>query len=309
MPSTPLLPLPDGLEITSVSKASESLLVRVTSNRPSSPCPLCSTPSSSIHSSYQRKPMDLPCTGQPIRLLLTVRKFFCRVASCPRKVFTERLPELLEPFSRLTTRLRTAVQDIGFATCGKGGERLSPKLGIRISDTTLLWSLFLVKIPAVEQVRVVGIDDWSWRRGQRYGSILVNLGTHKIIDLLPERTVESVVDWFEAHPKVEIVSRDRGGTYVDGATQGAPLAIQVCDRWHLLKNLGDAVEDFLVRAKIRLPEAEAQERSSDHKETSLLSFSTTPKRYQQTQARLLRKWELSRASFRHCIARARVSSR
>src|SRR6266516_1117639 len=144
MPSTPLLPLPDGLEITSVSKASESLLVRVTSNRPSSPCPLCSTPSSSIHSSYQRKPMDLPCTGQPIRLLLTVRKFFCRVASYPRKVFTERLPELLEPFSRLTARLRTAVQDIGFATCGKGGERLSPKLGIRISDTTLLWSLFLV---------------------------------------------------------------------------------------------------------------------------------------------------------------------
>ncbi len=206
--------------------------------------------------------MDLPCTGQPIRLLLTVRKFFCRVASCPRKVFTERLPELLEPFSRLTTRLRTAVQDIGFATCGKGGERLSPKLGIRISDTTLLWSLFLVKIPAVEQVRVVGIDDWSWRRGQRYGSILVNLGTHKIIDLLPERTVESVVDWFEAHPKVEIVSRDRGGTYVDGATQGAPLAIQVCDRWHLLKNLGDAVEDFLVRAKIRLASSRGSRKSS-----------------------------------------------
>ncbi len=246
--------------------------------------------------------MDLPCTGQPIRLLLTVRKFFCRVASYPRKVFTERLPELLEPFSRLTTRLRTAVQDIGFATCGKGGERLSPKLGIRISDTTLLWSLFLVKIPAVEQVRVVGIDDWSWRRGQRYGSILVNLGTHKIIDLLPERTVESVVDWFEAHPKVEIVSRDRGGTYVDGATQGAPLAIQVCDRWHLLKNLGDAVEDFLVRAKIRLPEAEAQESPPGQTESSLPSFSTTPKRYQQTQARLLRKWEtLSR--FRSSIGK------
>jgi len=293
MPTTPLLPLPDGLDITSISETPEELLVRVTSNRLSSPCPGCATPSTAVHSAYRRKPMDLPCTGRRIRLLLSVRKFFCRVVSCPRKIFTERIPELIEPSSRLTTRLRVAVQEIGFATCGKGGERLSPKLGMRVTDTTLLWSLHLVKTPAVGQVRVIGIDDWSWRRGQRYGSILVNLETHKIIDLLPERTVESVIAWLEAHPEVEVVSRDRGGTYVDGATQGAPLAIQVCDRWHLLKNLGDAVEDFLVRAKIRLPEAEAQERSSDQKETSLPSFSTTPKRYQQTQARLLRKWEIS----------------
>jgi transposase len=293
MPTTPLLPLPDGLDITSISETPEELLVRVTSHRLSSPCPGCATPSTAVHSSYRRKPMDLPCTGRRIRLLLSVRKFFCRVVSCPRKIFTERIPELIEPSSRLTTRLREAVQEIGFATCGKGGERLSPKLGMRVTDTTLLWSLHRVKTPAVGQVRVVGIDDWSWRRGQRYGSILVNLETHKIIDLLPERTVESVIAWLEAHPEVEVVSRDRGGTSVDGATQGAPLAIQVCDRWHLLKNLGDAVEDFLVRAKIRLPEAEAPDSASDHKETSLPSFSTTPKRYQQTQARLLRKWEIA----------------
>ncbi len=280
MPTTPLLPLPDGLDITSMSETPEELLVRVTSNRVSSPCPGCATPSTAVHSSYRRKPMDLPCTGRRIRLLLSVRKFFCRVVSCPRKIFTERIPELLEPSSRLTTRLRVAVQEIGFATCGKGGERLCPKLGMRVTDTTLLWSLHRVKTPAVGQVRVVGIDDWSWRRGQRYGSLLVNLETHTIIDLLPERTAESVIAWLEAHPEVEVVSRDRGGTYVDGATQGAPLAIQVCDRWHLLKNLGDAVEDFLVRAKIRLPQAEAQERSSDQKEPSLPSFSTTPERYQ-----------------------------
>ena len=168
------------------------------------------------------------------------------------------------------------MQEIGFATCGKGGERLASKLGMRISETTLLWSLHLVPIPAAGKVRVVGIDDWSWRRGQRYGSIIVNLETHKIIDLLPERTVESVIAWLEAHPEVEVVSRDRGGTYVDGATQGAPLAIQVCDRWHLLKNLGDAVEDFLGRAKIRLPQVEAQESSSDQKKRHCLHFLPLP---------------------------------
>jgi len=297
MPKTPLFPLPEGLEITSISDTPEEVLVRVTSHRESSPCPLCSTPSSAIHSYYRRHPLDLPCAGRPIRLLLTVKKFFCRQATCPRKIFTERLPDFIEVSSRLTKRRRTGVQEIGFATCGKGGERLASKLGMRISDTTLLWSLHLVPIAAVGKVRVVGIDDWSWRRGQRYGSILVNLETHKIIDLLEDRTAESVIAWLEVHPEVEVVSRDRGGTYVDGATQGAPLAIQVCDRWHLLKNLGDAVEDFLGRAKICLPQVEAQESSSDQKETSLPSFSTTPKRYQQTQATYLNFAQISDHGF------------
>jgi transposase len=289
MPASPFLPLPDGLEITSVSESPNGLIVRVLSTRPSSCCPGCSTPSRSIHSYYRRKPADLPCAGRPIRLLLTVRKFFCRVATCPRKVFTERLPELLEPSSRLTTRLRTAVQEIGFATCGKGGERLSPRLGIKLSDTTLLRSLHLVPTPAVGKVRVVGIDDWSWRRGQRYGSIMVDLESHKIVDLLPDRTVESVIAWLEAHPEVEVVSRDRGGTYVDGATQGAPLATQVCDRWHILKNLGEALETFFIRARIRLPDPTETEITP---ERPLSSFSATPAGQGKSQARLLRKWKL-----------------
>jgi transposase len=166
----------------------------------------------------------------------------------------ERLPDLIEVSSRLTRRLRTAVQEIGFATCGKGGERLSSKLGICISDTTVLWSLFLVPVPSIGNVQVIGIDDWAWRKGQRYGSILVDLQSHKILDLLPERTVESVQKWFEANPGIEVVSRDRGGTYVDGTTWGAPLAVQVCDRWHLMKNLGDAVEAFLIRTRVRIPD-------------------------------------------------------
>jgi transposase len=234
MPTTPLLPLPEELEISSISETPQEVLVRVTSLRETSCCPLCGVSSSAIHSYYRRKPRDLPCAGRPIRLVLTVKKFFCREPECSRKIFVERLPDLIEVSSRLTVRLRSAVQEIGFATCGKGGERLSCKLGIPISDATLLWSLYLVPLPEVGQVEVIGIDDWSYRRGKRYGSIIVDLRTHKIIDLLPERTVESVVTWLEAHPEVGIVSRDRGGVYVDGATQGAPLATQVCDRWHLL---------------------------------------------------------------------------
>lgn len=192
----------------------------------------------------------------------------------------------------MTRRLRTLIQEIGFALGGKGGERLSSTLGIPTSDTTVLWSLSRVTLPLIEQVRVVGVDDWSWRRGQRYGSLLVDLETHTIIDLLPERTVESVVTWLEGHPEVEIVSRDRGGTYVDGATQGAPLAIQVCDRWHLLKNLGDAVEAFLLRTHVRLDEKPQAEPVSLEAELPLSSFSATKASQGKSQARLFQKWNV-----------------
>lgn len=288
MPTSPLFPLPDGLELTSVSETPAEVLVRVTSLRQTSCCPVCSTPSSAIHSYYRRHPLDLPCAGRPIRLLLTVKKFFCRQASCTRKIFTERLPDLIEVSSRLTKRLRSAVQEIGLATCGQGGERLSVKLGIQISGATLLWSLFLLPLPAIDKVEVIGIDDWSYRRGKRYGSIIVDLQTHKIIDLLPERSVASVIAWLEAHPGVRIVSRDRGSTYADGATQGAPLATQVCDRWHILKNLGEAVETFLIRARVRLPEATAPEQTV---ERPLTTYSATPAGQGKTAARLLRKWK------------------
>ena len=298
MPTTLLFPLPDELELTSVSEVAEGVVVRVTSHRTTSSCPLCSTPSHAIHSYYRRHPLDLPCMGRSIRLLLTVKKFFCHVATCPRKVFTERLPDLIEPSSRLTKRLREAVQEIGFAVGGKGGERLCDKLGISISDASVLSSLFLRPLSPAETVRVVGIDDWSWRRGQRYGSIVVDLQTHTILDVLPERTVESVVAWLEAHKDIEIVSRDRGGTYVDGATQGAPLATQVCDRWHLLKNLGEAVEAFLVRRHIRLSDPLSPEASTLGTEEAITPAEgphperTAPRKQQHSQAHLLRKQKL-----------------
>jgi transposase len=137
MPQVSLLPLPEGLEITAISKTLEGLLISVTSHRPSSACPLCGTLSESIHSYYRRRPLDLPCAGQQIRLQLSVRKFFCRVPTCPRKVFAERLPELAAPSSRMTKRLRTVVQAIGFAFNGAGGSRLATQLGIEVSRASI----------------------------------------------------------------------------------------------------------------------------------------------------------------------------
>ncbi|TMD63825.1 MAG: ISL3 family transposase [Chloroflexi bacterium] len=292
MSSSPLFPLPQGLCMTSVSETADEVVVCVTSQRESSPCPQCSISSSAIHSFYRRHPQDLPCVGRPIRLILTVRKFFCRNPNCHRKVFTERLPDFIVVSSRLTKRLRTGVQEIGFETSGKGGERLGDKLGMPTSDVTVLSSLFLVPLPEIGPVRVVGVDDWSGLRGKRFGTILVNLETHKIVGLLEDREAESARQWLAEHPEVDIVSRDRGLVYLDAATSGAPQATQVVDRWHIIANLGDAVEDFLIRAQIRLEDGKASSQKEQVEEKPLSSFSATPSSQRKSQARLLRKWKL-----------------
>ena len=295
MPKTPLLPFPDGLEIIAISITMLELQVRVTSNRVSSCCPQCSTSSSAIHSYYRRKPLELPSAGQKVRLLLSVKKFFCRVASCPQKIFTERLPELLEPSSRLTSRLRTIVQAIGGAFNAQGGARLGTQLGICLSRMTYLRSLLRVPISTVEHVKHVGIDDFAWKRGKAYGTVIVDLDSHTIIDLLPDREAASVKRWLEQHEEIELVSRDRGGAYADGAAQGAPQAQQCADRWHLCSNLGDAVERFLIRTQTHLPAPQftkPEQPAETIAKPVLSSYSATPAQQGRTQASLLRKWKV-----------------
>ena len=181
------------------------------------------------------------------------QKILFRVTSCPRKIFTERLPELLEPSSRLTTRLRSIVQAICATFNAKGSARLGKQLGIHLSRKTFLRSLHLLSMPPVGKIKAIGIDDFAWKRGKRYGTVIIDLETHRFIDLLSDREAESVKQWLVAHPEIEVVSRGRGGVYADGAAQGAPQALQIADRWHLCKNLGDAVEDYLKRQKSQLP--------------------------------------------------------
>jgi transposase len=220
-------------------------------------CPFCQASSRRIHGKYGRTLSDLPCAGRQVTLLLTVRKFVCRNVACSSHIFTERLPTFTLPYARMTNRLREVLQKLGFATSGEAGARLSDHLGMPVTAPRLIRTLRLVLIPPPSTVRVIGVDDWCWKKGQTYGTILVNLETRTPIDLLPDREAATLESWLRSHPEIEIVSRDRAGAYADAARKGAPQALQVADRFHLLKNLRDGLKEYLVRKQSLLPEIES----------------------------------------------------
>ena len=213
MKQAALLALPEGMEIDQIQITETGLVVSVISIHPQSCCPLCSEPSSHIHSHYHRSLKDAPCVGRQLQLSLTVHKFFCRNLACSRKVFTERIPELAEPWARMTSRLREQITSIGLATCGKGGVRLADRLGIETSRNTTLRRVMDMPDEGRGSVVYLGIDDFSFRRGYRFGTILVDLESHRAIDVLPDRQAETAASWMRENPEIAVVSRDRGSAY------------------------------------------------------------------------------------------------
>jgi len=230
----------DDIDITG-----DTLSISATAKKASARCPLCGRRSRSVHSWYARTVSDLPVSRTVVVLRLRVRRFFCRIPSCPRHIFTERLPELVAPHGRWSQGLRAAVQQIGCALGGEAGARLAQVLGMRTSPDTLLNLIRATPLPTVDDVRLLGLDEWAWRKGRRFGTILVDLARHRVIALLPERSADSTVAWLIQHPEIEVITRDRSKLYADAATRGAPQATQVVDRFHILRNLGEALEAFL----------------------------------------------------------------
>lgn len=266
-------------KVVSIENLSDSFIIYISSKNKMSICPNCEEDSSKVHSYYTRKFADLPAFGKLSRIVLRARKFYCRTLECPLKVFMERYSDHSKPYQRRTDRLHEKLLNITIESGGKSAERICNQLSIPTSDTTLLKIIEKQKLPYNKGVITLGVDDWAIKKRERYGSILVDLTTNRPIALLSDREENTLTEWLKQRTHVKIISRYRYGDYQRASTKGAPDAIQVTDRWHLLKNLGEVMRKILDREHLALKKFREAKRAT--KVTEPQSLKTTAPTAQQ----------------------------
>jgi len=233
--------------VLDVERMASGLVLTAFSHVASASCPHCGKSSTRVHSYYTRRLHDLPICDQPVRLVLHLRRFRCLDPLCSAITFTERLPELLAPFAQRTARLNELLRGLALAFGGEAGARQSVRSAMPASGDTLLRRAHSAVPPTRPTPRILGIDDFSFRKGQVFGTILTDGENHEVVDLLPDRSAQTAAAWLQEHASVEIVTRDRSADYARAISTGAPHAVQVADRFHLVKNAGEVLERVVQR--------------------------------------------------------------
>ena len=250
-----------GFRITAVENRYDCLTISAKVTTVGAACPQCHEVSTHLHSHYTRSPRDLPTSGKLVRLVLHVRRFRCLNAGCSQVTFSERLPQVVAPSAQRTVRLSSSLSELGLALGGEAGARQSRRLGMAASPSTVLRFIRRCAFAAAPTPRILGIDDFALRKGQVYGTLLVDDETHRPVDVVPDRTAETVATWLQAHPGVQMITRDRSTEYARGVSQGAPGVLEIADRWHLLVNLREALERLLDQLRPSLFSAQRTQTS------------------------------------------------
>lgn len=236
-----LLPLNLPLNASSIEVKGNYLVIQASAIQPHCACPACGHNSFRIHSKYIRMLADLPVSGHLVKVTIVSRKYFCDNPQCLRKIFTERFTGEIIPYQRRFNRSNHLLSNIALELGGNKGALISRLVGLPVSASTILRVIKRMSLKVKKVTSgIIGIDDWAFKKGATYGTIIVDLKENKVVDLLCDREAETVSLWLKEHPEVEVISRDRGGPYAKGGREGAPQAIQVADRFHLMMNLGYA---------------------------------------------------------------------
>src|SRR3989440_3112412 len=221
-------------------------------------------------------------SGRLVHLMIEVRRFFCKKSTCAQKIFAEQLPALCRPHAQRSKRLQEALCRLGLAVGGQAGEDIGSEQGLSGSRDTILRLVRKFELPAAQEPRVIGLDDWAWKRRHRYGTLICDLEQNRPIDLLPDRRAETVSAWLQGHPHIDIVSRDGSSEYASAIKKGAPQARQVSDRWHLVKNLAACVSVQLAQSLAQIRRAE-QTKAKASAEEKPLSQEQRPARTRAVQ--------------------------